>query len=69
MVHEGGVRTVKVKGMAMDIAHHGPGFLKQTSGGGIIPEASPTLLRFGELEMTTGPILQGMAGGAQASRR
>ncbi len=53
MVHEGGVRAVEVEWFAVDVAHHGPCFLEKAGGGGVIPEASPTLLRFGELEMIT----------------
>ena len=62
MIHEGGVRAVQVKRFTMDAAHRGSGLFKQTSGGCIVPEASTTLLQFGELEMATGRALESMTG-------
>ena len=62
MIHEGGIRAVEVEGIPVDVAYHRPRFLEQTCCGGVIPKASPTLLRFGELEMTSRGTLKGMAG-------
>ena len=62
MVHESRVLTVKIKGRPMNVTDHRSRFLEKTSGGGIVPDASPTLLRFGELEMASRSLFQSMAG-------